>query len=304
MKPQLLFLRHGVRGLFPPPDTPQQSPALPLFNTDKNLALYGHILSHDLGKSLRPDFIYADSTDERTIATGIAIAKGSGLNKLWLFAEFQEDPVVDPYFEFIDTPLTPEQLAERQAYLNSTQDKALQLKEVAESVFPGLILSPNSVMDEEGTLFGLLPQLESLASVYTFSKYSHIKISEKAKVLQKGYYLGQRASHTLSDLIINGTKYLQGMIELLKKHKRSIIIGHDTNITAMSEELKITYISPDNNSNFVPPDSGFRFTLHKKYVEVEFAFMNECGELSFQKAAKLPISQTVSVIPPLIVKRV
>src|SRR5690349_8039969 len=97
---RLIFVRHGIRGV--PIHNRKQ---VPFFNTEKNLSLQGHIKSYEMGKFIyntygKPTLIYPDVRTERTIATGIAIAKGSGQHQIAL-----PETKIDPYF-FADIKCT------------------------------------------------------------------------------------------------------------------------------------------------------------------------------------------------------
>ena len=135
-KRRLFLVRHSIRG-FPdtvPPISTDPS-ALQLLASHENLNINGHILCYKMGKYIkkkygRPDFVYGDVTDPRTIDSAISFGRGADINHIHLSK-------ISPDL-FFNTPKTiiPETIKKEHEILAENQEKIMKIKKACEKEIP------------------------------------------------------------------------------------------------------------------------------------------------------------------------
>ena len=245
MPKRLFYIRHSIRGL--KPINTETENCLPYLNIVNNLSLYGHVLSLKQGRFIRkygkPDFILA-SNDERTIATAIGIAKGSGQTEVW-FKKGDDD---EPFFD--DDPIvTKESLALTKTNLNKSLTRIKQIKALALSALPCLKLADTTIVAENGRIKGLLKELNILAQYPYFSYLSKTKneLVPIYKQLEEAHDIYFRLNYPLpSTYLPNTERMLNTLLTILFGHNLSVVVGHDVGIAILAEYLGKTYSVPDH----------------------------------------------------------
>ena len=274
MPNRLIFVRHGIRGVKAVES--RSVNYLPLFNIDNNLSLFGHIYSYKQGQFIyqqfgRPTFIYADITDERTVATAIAIAKGCDQNQIWLC-----NAQKDMYFKQ-RIHVTKESKMHGERILRANKTKIEKIKKMVEKSLPYIHLQNRSGIDQNGQTVGLIKQLAILVQIPTFAILSniHTPLIEIRGMVEQTYPVNYLVKNPTIETIREAAEnLLNGIFFLLLNNQLSILVGHDTNISNMSQYLKQPYLVDDHPEFYVPPNSGFVFTLEQTSIRIEYIDLN------------------------------
>jgi hypothetical protein len=269
----LLYIRHSVRGV-KQLDTTEN--CLPYFNVEDKLSLYGHIISFNQGRSIKdqfkikPSFILA-SNKERTIATAIAIGKGSKKNKIW-FRDSDED---EDFFK--DKPsVSTDSLIISNEKLNKYEKKIHKTRDILLKKFDYLKLPVKSNIVETGpdagNLEGLIKDLNIFSQYPIFSQLSNIKttlVEESDRIEKCKKFAIEVIYSTPSTFLENGFRMLKGIISLLFTQKLSVVIGHDDGINVLAKTLGKEFQIENHIKNFIPPNSGFLFILTDSNIIIE-----------------------------------
>jgi len=270
---RLIFIRHGIRGIS---DIPTTGPCcVPLYNYQHELSLYGHIYSFLLGKYIKEKIgkatlVYPDNSTERTIATAIAFAKGNDVCQV-------KYPVnKDQYFE--DThQITQSDITYSRFKLEEENQNIHTIANEIKKCLPCVILDQSTTIDDTGKISGLLAQLDVLSQVPSFSKLSKtcIKFNCDKQLVQSAFTIKQQVSYSQSIIDELGSKLLGGINTLIHDEKLSVLVGHDDkNIYILGEKMGKTFHAPGYAPGYIPPNSGFVFTLKKIiFASISFIFV-------------------------------
>ena len=246
----MIFVRHGVRGV---------EGSETMYAVGENLSLFGQLYSYKLGKYIRKkygkiDLIYPDNNTERTIATGIAIAKGNQVNEIYLSEEKS-----DPFFSVdVETEYVEKRLQE-------SKDK---IEELAKEI--------NLEKKDVGEL---LKDLSNLCNVPAFSKLSlsfgKCKVPKSVEniclIKEKILYGDGQLGKDMMEKIIYLLK--------LKRNRLSVLIGHDeSNIGLLSLFFHKTFAVEGYCPGYIPPNSGFIFTLCENKVKIDILYLTIHGK--------------------------
>ncbi len=255
----LILVRHGIRGI--------ENINSPFFAPEDNLSFFGQIYSYKLGKYIRrkygvPTLIYPDNNTERTISTGIAIAKGCKVNKISLAVEVP-DPLFSEVFNF---------------NLENIRRMLLESKKEIDKLADSVGMTGKSDVHLKGgkiVVSGLLKDLAELSNVPSFSKLSKTENSLSNKI-EKAFSIKEKIIY--SD-VAKDTEIMGKINTLLKKEKLSVLIGHDeTNIALLSLYFGKEFSVPGYESGYVPPNSGFIFLKEGDFIRVEIIYLSTSGK--------------------------
>ena len=297
----LIFIRHGITGLAPVESTPC---CLPFFNYEDQLALYGHIYSFKLGEFIKenygiPKFIYANIAD-RTVATGVAIAQGSGQRQIWL-AQGEDDSFFTTRYN-----RTTEGLEISEDELLSQEPQIREIRQNIEKCLPCISLETTSGINENGEVTGLISQLEDISDVGTFAQLSKTSLLSKCEhqLFERAFIIKQRIEYPDYIVPMFGDTLLSGIMYILREQSLSVLAAHSTNVTLIGRALGNIFKAPGYALGYVPPNSGFIFTLDDKHLTIQILYLGLCGKfhiIPYLKRCLLPAKNT---IPPLVTKRV
>lgn len=293
MSNKLIFIRHGVRGIKQIGNTLPD--CLPFYNMDRNLSLFGHVYSYKQGQFIKDnfgqsDFIYGDITDERTIATAIAIAKGNNKERIWLY-----QGIKDPYFKHRHN-VTAKSLKLSRRILRDNQNLIQEIGKAVKKKLPCIDLSQTSHINENGKTEGLIDQLGTLAQVATFSILSKIKtpLIKINQLIQEAYTINYLIENPIVETIQEAAEnLLNGIFFLLSNNQLSILIGHNTNISSISQYLNLPYQVDNHCEFYIPPNSGFIFTMEQTFITIEKLYINMDGEFQIMKYMILPLPKNI-----------
>ncbi len=255
----LILIRHGIRGI--------ENINSPFFAPEDNLSFFGQIYSYKLGKYIRrkygvPTLIYPDNNTERTISTGIAIAKGCKIRKISLAVEVP-DPLFSEFFNF---------------NLENIRERLLESKRDIDNLAVGLEMTGESSVELKSgkiVLSGLLKDLAELSNVPSFSKLSKTENFLSNKI-EKAFSIKEKIIY--SD-VATETEIMGKINTLLKKEKLSVLIGHDeTNIALLSLYFGKQFSVPGYESGYVPPNSGFIFLKEGNFIRIEIIYLSTSGK--------------------------
>src|SRR6516165_423483 len=138
---KLIFLRHGCRQLNVHKQTPEPGDPSRILKlaADENLNLFGHIYSYNVGKFIKknfpkPDIVYSDVTDLRTIDTSISMSLGMG-NDFISLSKSNPDLFFNPEIKADD-----KSLAKSKKLLDKYNDTIQEIKQIMECIIPCLTL--------------------------------------------------------------------------------------------------------------------------------------------------------------------
>lgn len=285
MKHKLIFVRHGIRG-FPEPIPPVSSDpkALLLLASHENLSLVGHLLCYNLGKLIRekygtPNFLYADVTTPRTVDSGISLGLAAGCTTLHLS---NKDP--DLFFQFPKT-VTSETIAAEHQILHNNQKEIQEIRKACEEVQPSLELVKETLIDPKtGVVTGLVLQEYVLGSEMLFAEDSKIKspLLRKKEVIEQIHpILWTLRGATRATIKAPAKVILRGVSQFLQTNKLSVLVGHEHNIIQVSQYLCKLFKTPEFPELWVPPVSGFIFSLHENYISIKIIYLT--SDLKFKK---------------------
>ena len=277
---RLLFLRHGVRQLhlhsLTPPLSSDSHCAL-LLAANENLNLNGHTLSYKMGKSVRklygkPDFLYGDITDLRTIDTSISFGRGAKITTAH-FANTSTDLYFNPSLN-----ITPNSILESENLIVKYNSYIHKVKRTMEDILPCLNLTDTSFMNtNNGQANGLVDQEYVLSSTMLFAEASRIpdpllKKRKEISNIQPIYWI---IEHPNIDVISSAaTTLLGGISKFIQEYEFSVLIGHHHDINIMAQYLGKVFQVPNFPIYWVPENSGFVFTLHDETLCIEIIYFN------------------------------
>lgn len=288
MPHRLIFVRHGIRGVT---DETQEPSCLPFFTLDEHLALYGHLYSYKLGQFIherygQPTFIYGNIGAERTVSTTVAVAKGSGVDKIWLH-EGNKDNFFDSTFA-----MTPEIMQGIKREVAEYRGLVAEIAQVAKKLVPCFYTTP-TVVNDNGKVSGELEQVGKLGNTVAFAELSDIStpLVKASKALQTITHIKYLVLHPTEETYIPfSQKLLVAILSLLEKERLSIFCGHDTNISNIARYFDSIYTVGRYGPGFVPPNSGYVFTLREEDLIVETIWLAPEGNFFVSRFLSLPLS--------------
>lgn len=299
---KLIFIRHGIRGLSLLETTTEH--CVPYFAPSNNLSLYGYLYSYKLGAFIKnrygePSLIYPNNDSERTISTGIAIAKGCGSKEI----KFSKQ-VKDPYY-MNNYKFTADDIEKSRELLKNKQTEIEKIKVVIVKCLPCIKLSNDTEITDKGTIIGLLKELNILINVPSFSKLSNsnIHIDCDNKLIESAFNIKHDILF-LPDIVTQlGMKLIGGIHYLLQKEKLSVLIGHgDNNLAIIGRFLDKTFNAPHYAKGYIPANSGYIFTLKDEHIDINIIYLDTGGEFNICAFLKIPIPNLIYIIPTLVTK--
>ena len=258
----MIFVRHGVRGI---------EGSEVMYAVGENLSFYGQIYSYKLGKYIRKkygviDMIYPDNNTERTIATGIAIAKGNRINEIYLSEEKS-----DPFFS-VKVDKDPNELRKR------LEENKGKIEELGKEI---------NLERKNRNIQELLKALSSLCNVPAFSKLSKMKC-EISKSVENICLIKEKILY--GDVFGNlGRDMMNNITYLLKRNKLSVLVGHDeSNIGLLSLYFNKTFSVDGYCPGYIPPNSGFIFTLCENKVKIDILYLTTEGKFKVKSYKCIP----------------
>ena len=259
----LILVRHGIRGI--------ENINSPFFAPKANLSFFGQIYSYKFGKYVRkhygiPTLIYPDNNTERTISTGIAIAKSCKISQISVGVK-----VPDPFFS---------EKIERK-YLEGMKRRLFTLNEKIERLGEkvGVAGEMSDIEIENGKVYitGLLKDLAELSNVPSFCRLSKIENS-LCKDVEKAFDLKEKIVY--SD-ICKRSKLFPKIQSLLNREKLSVLIGHDeTNIGLLSLYFGKEFNVPGYACGYIPPNSGFIFFKEGNSIRIQIIYLALSGKFA------------------------
>lgn len=299
---KVIFLRHGVRGFPEPrhskdqtPDTKvpiSPDPSCLLIASEENLSLFGHLWSFKLGHFIhkhygRPDFVYADVTDPRTIDTSISLGRGCHVNNIFLS---MQNP--DPYFH---TPkdITPETIIAAESLLASFTPKIDKIKATIQKIQPCVELLDSSFIDPKtANPHGLVEQEYVIGSTMLFAEDSFINhplLKKRDTIMEIESVIWSLRSPTQKSIQTAAEVLLGGISKFLDQYDLSVIVGHEHNIIYLVKFLGLGYQIPEYPNLWINANSGFIFTRHKKYLKIEMIYLTRDHKFTVRPYAKIKI---------------
>lgn len=279
MPNRLIFLRHGIRGVILD-DFKKEVECLPLIASGKNLSYHGYIYSIKVGKFIKkrygkPNFIYGDVSTNRTIDTAIAVAQGAKVNKIWI-----ADGTEDTYFNS-DSIITEESINNSRELLEAKESMIQKIKAEVQKIIPCLKLKNSSEINDNGYTKGLFKQLEKIYTLSVFSILSGVKEPFYQLLKPLDPIRDLRCSlvdPTFASIKPKGITLISGIINLLQKYELSVVIGHEGDLSLLSLFLDQKYKVPEYGLNYIPPNSGFIFSLEKGRLYIEIVYLTLKGK--------------------------
>jgi len=306
MSTSVLFTRHGVRNV---PDkvpladgtlVPFQSfsiQKLPLYasptnnEVDGNLCGVGWDFSEKLGKFLRKKYknieIRASVSTNRTIDTGIALARSAGIEEIIVY-----NGPIDPLFfprEFYGYKLPPGSLAARQGRYDQSLNDVKKISEAITKAF-GVPLPIETTITLDATP-GLLGIEERFSQEPTFSSLCGIDLGitkHNAKKITQGITIRQFVDNIppfIQQQSSNMAQYILNTL-LKKEDKLTVLVGNDSPISSLAALLEYEFQIPGLAVQYVNANSGLLFTLEKDHVRVEFLGIDLDGKFQTTRVAR------------------
>lgn len=288
-KKRLILVRHGIRG-FPEP-IPPVSPnpeCLLLLASQENLSLHGHLYCYKLGEYIKekygkPGFVYADITTPRTVDSAISMSQATGNNEIHLAAQ---DP--DLFFQFPKT-ITPETIQAANEIVEHHQKQLFEIKDACEKEQPCLKLAEKTEINPEtAAITGLALQEYVLGSEMLFAELSKIKsplLKKREEIMQIHPIYWMLKGPTRETIKAPAKVMLAGISYFLEKYDFSVLVGHEHNIIQISQYLGKLFEVPGFSTLWVPPNSGFIFTLKPDGLKVKILYLNREGKFKVIKYA-------------------
>ncbi len=296
-KRRLFLVRHSVRG-FPdtvPPVSADPS-ALQILASGENLNINGHILCYKMGKYFKknygkPDFVYGDVTDPRTIDSSISFGRGVDINHIHLS---RTSPDL-----FFNTPktITPETIKVEHEILARDQEEIARIKRACDQI-PSLNLVDFTTIDPiTGDVHGLVQQEYVLGSIMLFDETCKIRsplLKKRETIMQIHPIIWTLRTPTLASIQDPVMVMLTGISYLLQQYKLSVLFGHEHNVIQIARFLGLGYEIPGFSNLWIQPNSGFIFTLSEDKIKMKMFYLDRDLNFRTQKYAKISLPTPIN----------
>lgn len=287
----VIFIRHGVRGFPTPPSPTAPLNPEPLLLADKqNLNLFGHLHSYELGKWIlskfgKPDFLYGDVTVSRTVDTSVSIGYGAGVKEIFLSKEKTDLYFNPPAVQTVET------IVATQALLKKYEDQLQKIRHVLEKFSDtGNLEKESSYNISTGFVTGLEPQAYTLGALMLLGRYGKINSpylqcrDEISPIVPINWNLTYPTESSVAE---SATSFLDGVCRCLGKYKVSVLVGHEHNAITLAKYFHQPYKVPDFPDFWIPPNSGFLFTLCGSDIGIQQLYLSPDGKFHLRDYGKV-----------------
>lgn len=166
------------------------------------------------------------------------------------------------------------------------------IKKEIQKIQSDLDLSSSTTVNDDGSISGLLNEEYLLASTTLFAEISKINFP----LLKIRDTVGQAETlnwnvrvPTFSSVKDVAVATFEAISYFLSKYDLSVLVGHEENILYLAKFIGVNIEIPGYPENWVPPNSGFMFTLGKKNLEIQILYLDINGSFNLLNYTKIPI---------------